>query len=160
MSLFQLMHLEHLQISFTLVAFTSVPFCSSPCRSWMCLQIISQVSPPTGITQFNFFSFSANPVFPILLFPSPHHKWPQSPLNLKCLIVHTPGTFPKAATYPFLFKIYNFIFIPSAKSFTWVCFCLTYRELFWPTQYRHNCIMNPHRWICCCYTNHLSASSF
>jgi len=70
--LFQLTLLEHLQISFTLVAFTSVPSSSSPCTSWMCLQITSQVSLPTGITLSLTFqpapSFQSSPQSSIPIF--------------------------------------------------------------------------------------------
>lgn len=132
MSLFQLTLLEHLQISFTLVAFTSVRSSSSPCTSWMCLQIISQVSPPTGIT-LNLISF---PFQPTPSFQSssqssiPIFSPQMATVILESWLPHSPHTsdVSKGCHILLFILIYNFFLIPSAKSFPWTYFCLIYRD--------------------------------
>lgn len=136
------MFLEHSQISFTLVGFFSVPSSSSPSTSHMCLQIISQVSPPTRITlnltSFPFQtipSFQSSPQLSVLIFSSQ-----MTIAILRSWLLHSPHTWDVSkGCHKFLFIwTCNFFLIPSAKSFTWAYFCLTYRGRLWPAQFHHN----------------------
>lgn len=141
------MFLEHPQISFTLVAFFFSAFFQF---SIYILHVSSNhftgISSHWSNSQFNFFSFPDNTVFPIV--PSVVFLIFSSQMTIAILeswLLHSPDTWDVSkGCHKFLFTwICNFFLIPSAKPFSWAYFCLAYRDPLWPTQLRTIVSCNP-----------------